>query len=359
MKKYDVFISYRRDGGAETAKHIRDSLVEKGYKVFYDLESLRAGNFNTKLLEVIEHSTDMLLILPPGGLDRCESEDDWVRKEVEHALKKKINIIPVMLNGFEFPQTLPPSIDGIRYLNGLCANIEFYDAFIEKLASFLHSSKKLSRKRIMLITCLMAVAVCAGLFFLSFEKKPEKIKPFGSVSGETYTNKMLGISSSWDQEIWAIQTRDQINAIMGNTNEVLTMTSEELASTEGGYMDFIVLSNDSTANLNFLIQTVSIQESGSLQTAHDETMSKIYDEIADMTMKSYAYMGYENFKSDIGSITYKNEAYSTLRISCSYNGGIMHQQILSFSDGDYLFTLTATTFGNDYTQTILSRFLGK
>lgn len=28
--KYDIFISYRRDGGAETAKHIRDRLTEKG-----------------------------------------------------------------------------------------------------------------------------------------------------------------------------------------------------------------------------------------------------------------------------------------------------------------------------------------
>ena len=40
-KKYDVFISYRRDGGDVTAKHLRDALTEKGYKVFLDVESLR------------------------------------------------------------------------------------------------------------------------------------------------------------------------------------------------------------------------------------------------------------------------------------------------------------------------------
>ena len=70
-RKYDIFLSYRRDGGAETAKHLRDTLTERGYSVFLDVESLRAGAFNTELYRVIEHCTDFLLILPQNGLDRC------------------------------------------------------------------------------------------------------------------------------------------------------------------------------------------------------------------------------------------------------------------------------------------------
>ena len=31
MQKYDVFISYRRDGGSDAAKHLRDTLTELGY----------------------------------------------------------------------------------------------------------------------------------------------------------------------------------------------------------------------------------------------------------------------------------------------------------------------------------------
>ena len=48
-KKYDIFISYRRDGGAETAKHLRDILTAKGYSVFFDTDSLRNGTFNQEL----------------------------------------------------------------------------------------------------------------------------------------------------------------------------------------------------------------------------------------------------------------------------------------------------------------------
>ena len=46
---YDIFISYRRDGGEYTAKILRDHLQDAGYRTFFDVESLRSGNFNTKL----------------------------------------------------------------------------------------------------------------------------------------------------------------------------------------------------------------------------------------------------------------------------------------------------------------------
>ena len=61
-KEYDIFISYRRDGGESTAKILRDKLTELGYSVFFDVESLRSGDFNKKLYSVIEECDDFLLI---------------------------------------------------------------------------------------------------------------------------------------------------------------------------------------------------------------------------------------------------------------------------------------------------------
>ena len=83
---YDVFISYRREGGAATARILRDRLTEMGYRVFFDLESLRSGYFNTALYSVIEECRDVIVVLSPDSLDRCVNDDDWVRLEVEHAL---------------------------------------------------------------------------------------------------------------------------------------------------------------------------------------------------------------------------------------------------------------------------------
>lgn len=170
--KYDIFISYRRDGGEYTAKILRDRLEELGYKVFFDVESLRSGDFNTKLYSVIDECGDFLIILSPNALDRCENQDDWVRCELEYALQTKKNLVPIMLRGFSFPQTLPDSIDALRYKNGLEANTQFFDAFIDRLQQFFVSKptvvgrvvqNSLFRKTLpVLIALLIAIALGLG-----------------------------------------------------------------------------------------------------------------------------------------------------------------------------------------------------
>ena len=167
MKKYDIFISYRRDGGAETAKHLRDTLVEKGYKVFLDIESLRSGPFNTELYRVIENSKDVLVILPENALDRCVNKDDWVRLEIEHAKRCEKNIIPIMLTGFSFPDELPESIEFLRIQNGIAANIEYYDAFIKNVEKFLvsrHFIPKSMRWMLAAAALVLVGAITFGCF---------------------------------------------------------------------------------------------------------------------------------------------------------------------------------------------------
>ena len=46
--KYDIFISYRRDGGDTLAQLIYDRLTDRGYSVFLDIESLRSGEIQRK-----------------------------------------------------------------------------------------------------------------------------------------------------------------------------------------------------------------------------------------------------------------------------------------------------------------------
>ena len=163
--KYDIFLSYRREGGSDTASHIKDSLEEKGYKVFLDIESLRAGPFNEKLYEFIQNSTDFILILPENGLDRCANPEDWVRKEVEFAKKCQKNIVPIFLTGFKFPETLPESLDFLRHQNGLAASVEYYDAFIDRLVKFLTPKKRFPVKAVAGI-CTLLVTTMLVLFLI-------------------------------------------------------------------------------------------------------------------------------------------------------------------------------------------------
>ena len=135
-----IFISYRRTGGDITAKLVCEALKNRGFSVFYDYDALKGGFFDQRIYQAIEECSDVVLILPQGALDRCINDDDWVRQELRYALKLSKNIIPVMLDGFEFPQDLPSDIADIRFCNGVRFMIDYFDAFIDKVVERLVSS---------------------------------------------------------------------------------------------------------------------------------------------------------------------------------------------------------------------------
>ena len=139
---YDIFISYRRDGGFETASLIAEKLRNAGYKVFLDVESLRAGKFNEQLFSIIAQCKDFILVLPKDGLERCVNETDWVRQEVIFAMQHNKNIIPIMLSGFQWGETLPEGLEGLDKFQAITAgDHNYFDAAIDRLKSYLKSKK--------------------------------------------------------------------------------------------------------------------------------------------------------------------------------------------------------------------------
>lgn len=141
---YDVFISYRRDGGDSFAMILKNELKERGLKVFHDVESLRAGDFNKQLYREIEESRKFLLVLPPNALDRCiNNESDWVRLEIEHAINCGKDIIPIMMRGFVFPENLPAPLDSIAKYQGLEPRMDHtFDASMDYLVSLINDGSE-------------------------------------------------------------------------------------------------------------------------------------------------------------------------------------------------------------------------
>lgn len=94
-KEYDIFISYRREGGKEYARNLTSELVSRGFHPFLDYDELEDGKFDKRITDAIESAPVFLFILTPGALDRCVNEEDWVRKEILHAIKHHRHIVPV------------------------------------------------------------------------------------------------------------------------------------------------------------------------------------------------------------------------------------------------------------------------
>ena len=139
-----IFISYRREGGDVTAKLICEKLKNCGYTVFYDYDSLSGGYFDSRILDAIEKCKDFILVLPPHSLDRCVNEEDWVRKEIKHALDCKKNIVPLMLPGFEFPKDLPGEIAEVTRFNGVQFVMAYFDSVMDTVVDHL-TSKPINR----------------------------------------------------------------------------------------------------------------------------------------------------------------------------------------------------------------------
>ena len=158
-----IFISYRRDGGIEFANHLKDSL-KKEYDVFFDLDSIRNGKFDEQLYEKIDQADDVIVICSPGALDKRYKED-WMFLEIQRALQLKKNIILVTLPGFEFSNNLDPEIAELKYYQALNASHEYYDAFLDKLKSYLVSKKSIQQKKKTAMKVLIPIA--AGILMLS------------------------------------------------------------------------------------------------------------------------------------------------------------------------------------------------
>lgn len=129
---YDVFISYRREGGIDFARLLYEELTKRGLSVFFDIEELREGNFNNQLYSAILNSKNFIVIMSRQSLDRCVNENDWVNNEIKYALDEKINIIPIMMEEFQFPDKLG-NIEAIRHIQAVQYIHLYHNASIEKI----------------------------------------------------------------------------------------------------------------------------------------------------------------------------------------------------------------------------------
>ena len=112
MEHYDIFISYRRNGGAQYARIIQLMLIQRGYKVFLDYDELSDGALGENIKEAIQEAPIYMLVLSKGSMDRCAHEGDWLREEISYAISLKKHIIPINPdNSFDgFPQEMPESL---------------------------------------------------------------------------------------------------------------------------------------------------------------------------------------------------------------------------------------------------------
>lgn len=125
-----IFLSYRRDDSEDVIGRVYDQLrIHFGSEnVFKDVDSIRAGaDFRDAILDALKASDYVLVAIgsewldqrSPDGARRLDEDGDYVRLEIETALKHGKRVIPVLIGDTQMPpaEALPEPIRHLAYRN--------------------------------------------------------------------------------------------------------------------------------------------------------------------------------------------------------------------------------------------------
>lgn len=136
-----IFISYRREDSSGYAGRLYDRLAARfgRERVFMDVEGIDPGtDFIDAIDSAVASCTVLLVLIGPKwlgediGNDRRRIDDphDFVRLETAAALRRKIRVLPVLVNDAEMPgeDALPPDLKALARRQAIEINHKQWDA---------------------------------------------------------------------------------------------------------------------------------------------------------------------------------------------------------------------------------------
>ena len=153
-----IFINYRRKDAAGTTGRIYDHLEQSFHpdELFMDVEDIPAGLDFVRRLEGEVHRCDVFLaIIGPdwlslsdaAGRRLIERDNDFVRIEIEAALKQNKYVIPVLVEGADMPSAadLPASIRPLARRSALRVVHERFRSDIQRMVGLLRRAQAEAR----------------------------------------------------------------------------------------------------------------------------------------------------------------------------------------------------------------------
>src|SRR5262245_11749628 len=142
-----VFISYRRDDTGADAMLLRDAVRREFGEdsVFMDTSSLQAGGvWPDEIRKALAATQTVIVVIGPEwlrsgssewGMRRIDKEDDWVRQELEIALRENKLVVPVLVREAKMPPTdvLPESLRALPTRQQLSLRRDYWDHDVKLL----------------------------------------------------------------------------------------------------------------------------------------------------------------------------------------------------------------------------------
>lgn len=145
-----IFLSYRREDAAPYARLLQQKLRERlpSARVFMDLDSIEPGMDFAQVIEEAVRSCDVLVAIigrqwvtltDEQGRLRLEDPDDFVRFEIQAALRRGVRLIPVLVDGAGplRRQQLPDELQKLARLNALELSYGRYEYDVGRLVELI------------------------------------------------------------------------------------------------------------------------------------------------------------------------------------------------------------------------------
>lgn len=158
-----IFISYRRGDSSDVVARLSERLVQQFgvAAVFRDIDSIPIGkDYRSHLVAAVSRSVVCLVIIGPGWIDaldtqgkrRLDDPNDWVRVEIETALRMNRSlVVPIFVREASVPDAtqLPASIAELVYREGqiLRGDPDFHRD-VDRLIDRLKASLARARERV-------------------------------------------------------------------------------------------------------------------------------------------------------------------------------------------------------------------
>ena len=155
-----VFICYRREESAFAARAIHDRVAQRldRENVFLDVDNIDLGvDWYNVLTERVGACDALVAVIGRSWVSstdkdnrrRLDDPDDFVRIEIEAALKRNVRVIPVLVDGAAMPKAseLPESLKGLARRQGTEVSPARFEANVQKLTIALGSILDERRRR--------------------------------------------------------------------------------------------------------------------------------------------------------------------------------------------------------------------
>ncbi|MDR4468937.1 MAG: TIR domain-containing protein [Nitrospira sp.] len=159
----EIVLCYRHETAADFAYIVHQHLTSCAYCVFWDRDH-SAGNWQDHMLALIQSAQVVVVVLVSSN-DLALSHEDYFLEEITHALRCKKIIIPIMREGFQWPDNLPSEITGLKHQHGVVISHRSRESDLQRLTSLLDQPRKgvLSRRWWMVAGIAVAVALATAL----------------------------------------------------------------------------------------------------------------------------------------------------------------------------------------------------